>query len=104
MTEVAQGRNPAFVPCIDKFSWARAQRLEDLPDGGANRRDAPECQRGREERGDLAVARVREAVCEREGVRIQPPRGPVPAEGLEALAEEGEVARAGAPEGHRLLR
>ena len=87
----AQGGDLALVPRVEKGRGIRPHCLEDLLDRRLDGRDASEGERGGDEGHDLAVGRIGIAVREDERVRVEPLRAPFSPEGLEVLAEEGEI-------------
>ena len=98
--EVLKARNGPLVPGIQESCRIRSHRLEHPRHRSLDRRDAAEREGGREEGDDLAIRRVREAVSEDEGVRVEAARAPLPPQGLEAFAEEGEVRGAARAPSH----
>lgn len=95
MPECAQGGKIAFVPFIEKSRGPGPERGEKACDRSLNGRDAPEGERGGDEGHDLAVRRIGIAVREDQRVRVEAARAPLAPQGLEALAEEGEIRWAG---------
>lgn len=93
--ERAQPWEIPLVPSLEEGRRGGPERREDSRDRSLNGRDAPEGERGGQERDDLAVGRVRVPVREEEGVRVEPPRPPLAPQGFEALAQESEVRGAG---------
>ena len=98
--ERAQGGKIFFVPRLEEFRGSRPESREDARDRSLDGRDAPEGERGGEERHDLAVGRTGKAVREEERVRVEPERAPLAPQRLEAFAEESEIEGAARASSH----
>ena len=93
--EACEARERALVPRVEEIRGSWSESRENARDRSLNGRDAPEGERGGDEGHDLAIRRIGIAVREDERVRVEPARAPLAPQGLETLAEEGEVRGAG---------
>ena len=98
--EVLEPRNRPLVPRLEKIRRPRPESREDTRHRGLDRRDAAEGEGGGEEGHDFAIRRIPELVGEDERIRIEAAGAPLPPQGLEALAEEGEVSGASRAPSH----